>query len=399
MAHTHNKIRIVHVITCLSAEGAGIMLYRLLAHLDHTRFEPIVIGLGQEAELANRLRSHGITVHTLATQCHTGIGWHVVKLARLLRQLQPDIVQGWMYHGNVAASLANALLGKRFPVLWGIQQSLYDLHHESRLNRWIIQMGARLSQHCEYILYNSYLSSDQHLACGYAPQKTRIIPNGFDTQLFAPDPYNRNKIRQSLGIPADAIVIGMIAHYHPSKNHALFLEAANLLMQHQQNIHFLLAGSGVTADTPALAALLQHCPHRHKLHLLGERKDIPDLLNAMDMFSLTSSGGEGFPNALGEAMACGIPCIATDVGDTPLITGNTGRILQVAEATPSALAFAWLEWINAGDIWRQELGQRALQRIRKHYNIHHITLQYQNLYKELLNHVRTGRLLLPLQQA
>lgn len=375
-----------------------MMLYKLMAHTDLTQFDPIVISLGEEADLSARIRAHGINVHSLNMSRNFGAGWHIAKLARLLRQLQPDIVQGWMYHGNLAASLANIALGNRFPVLWNIRQTLYDINHEPRTTRWVIQMAAKLSQGPEQILYNSYLSADQHTAFGYSPLKTQVVPNGFDIQRFSPNSYYRESIRNSLGIHSDAIVIGMIARYHPMKNYALFLEAAHLLTQHQKNVHFILAGREVTADNPALEPLLQRFPDKTHLHLLGERKDIYCLLNAMDIFSLTSSRGEGFPNAIGEAMACGIPCIATDVGDIPLIIGKTGRVLQVPEATPSALAFAWLEWINAGEVWREELGLRALQRIRKHYNIQTITTQYQNIYKELVNHVRTDRLLLPLKQ-
>lgn len=393
-----NKIRVVHVITCLSTGGAEMMLYKLLAHTDLTQFDPIVISLDDEADLGRRIRAHGINVHSLNMRRDFSSGWHILRLARLLRKLQPDIVQGWMYHGNLAASLANMALGGRFPLLWNIRQTLYDIRHEPMTTRWVIQAAAKLSHRPEHILYNSYLSADQHAAFGYSPLKTRVVPNGFDIQRFAPNSYYRESIRESLGIPPDALVIGMTARYHPMKNHALFLEAASLLMQHQKNVHFILTGRDVTADNPVLHPLLQRFPGKNQLHLLGERKDIYCLLNAMDIFSLTSSRGEGFPNAIGEAMACGIPCIATDVGDVPLIIGKTGRVLQVLEATPSALAFAWLEWINAGEVWRKELGLRAMQRIRKHYNIHAIATQYQNIYKELVNHVRTDGLLLPLEQ-
>ncbi|MEB4592294.1 glycosyltransferase [Candidatus Thiothrix sp. Deng01] len=398
MDNTARKIRVAHVITCLTTGGAEMMLYKLLAHTDLTHFEPVVISLRGEADLSRRIRSHGISVYSLNMSLNLWAGWRILELVRLLRELQPDIVQGWMYHGNLAASLANMALGDRYPLLWNIRQTLYDIRHEPLATRGVIRMGAKLSKRPEHILYNSYLSADQHAAFGYPAQKTQIVPNGFDIQRFSPNAYYREDIRESLGIPSDALVIGMIARYHPMKNHALFLEAASLLMQHQKNVHFILAGREVTAENPELIPLLQRFPDRSHLHLLGERQDVYCVLNALDIFSLTSSRGEGFPNAIGEAMACGVPCIATDVGDIPLIIGKTGRVLQVPEATPSALAFAWLEWINAGEVWRKELGLRALQRIRKHYNIQNITTQYQNIYKELVNHVRTDGLLLPLNQ-
>jgi glycosyltransferase involved in cell wall biosynthesis len=188
-----------------------------------------------------------------------------------------------------------------------------------------------------------------------------------------------------LGIPADAFVIGLFAHYHPVKNHALFLEAARLLLQHQSNVHFILAGRGVTANNPNLHYLLEKIPAQQNLHLLGGRKDIPHLMNALDIYTLTSSYGEGFPESVAEAMACGIPCITTDVSDIARIMGNTGQRLPVQEITPSALAFAWLEWMNAGEAWRQEIGSRAMQRIQQAYTIQTITEQYQKTYQNLID--------------
>ena len=399
MANKTRKIRVVHIITNLETGGAALMLYKLLAHTDHTKFEPVIINLDGETELSNRIRAHGMTVHSLEMSSNLTVGWQIFKLTHLLRSIKPDIIQGWMYHGNLAASLANLSLGNRYPLVWTVPHTLYDIHQESRTSRWVIELTAKRSMSVTRILYNAYLSDEQHNAIGYSHQNTRIIPNGFDTQLFAPNAYMRNNSRHLLGIPDDALVIGMFAHYRPQKNHALFLEAARLLLQHQKNVHFVLAGQDVTPDNPALLPWLQRISAQQNVHLLGERKDIPSLLNALDIFSLTASGGEGFPNSVGEAMACGIPCLTTDIGDLPRIIGNTGKTLQVHEATPSALAFAWLEWINAGDVWRKEIGLQASVRIRQYYNIQSITEQYQNTYLELVNHGQTDRLLLPLQPA
>ncbi len=388
MTYSTQKIRVIHIIARLSTEntdGASMMLYKLMAHTDRTRFEPVVISLDGEAELSNRIRAHGIDVFSLDLHNNITAGWQIFKLTRLLRTLEPDIIQGWMYQGNLAASLANLSLGNRYPVLWNIHHALPALNKEARTTRWVIELAAKRSASPEHIIYNTYLSADQHTAIGYDNQRNLVIPNGIDTQLFSPNPYQRNGMRHSLGIPEDAFVIGLFAHYHPVKNHALFLEAARLLLQHQANVHFILTGRGVTANNPKLQYVLDKIPAQQNLHLLGGRKDIPHLMNALDLYTLTSNYGEGFPESVAEAMACGIPCVATDVSDVAKIMGNTGQCLPVQETTPSALAFAWLEWMNAGQAWRQEVGSRAIQRIQHTYNIQRITEQYQKTYRNIVN--------------
>ncbi|UOG91871.1 MAG: glycosyltransferase [Candidatus Thiothrix sulfatifontis] len=388
MTHPTHKIRVIHIITRLSTEntdGAATMLYKLMAHIDRSRFEPMVISLDGEAELSNRIRAHGINVYSLDMHNNITAGWQVFKLTRLLRTLQPDIIQGWMYHGNLAASLANLSLGNRHPVLWSIHRAVHTLNQEARASRWVIELGAKRSASPEHIIYNTHLSAEQHAALGYDDQRSLVIPNGVDTQAFAPNRYHRDTMRHNLGIPADAFVIGLFAHYHPVKNHALFLEAARLLLSHHPNVHFILAGRGVMANNPKLRYLLDKIPAQQNLHLLGGRKDIPHLMNALDLYTLSSSYGEGFPESVTEAMACGIPCVATDVSDLARIIGNTGQCLPVADTTPSSLAFAWLEWINAGDVWRQEVGSRAMQRIQQVYTLQTITERYQKIYQNLLD--------------
>jgi glycosyltransferase involved in cell wall biosynthesis len=383
--------RVVHIITCLATDGAAILLYRLLAQIDREQFDPIVIVLDAEVELDEHWIALNIPVHYLNMKRSLGSSWHVLRLAQRLRQLKPDVIQGWMYHGNLAATLANRLLGDRYPLVWNIHQGVYDLQQESFTTRHIIQWCARLSKKPSYIIYNAYASARQHEAMGYMTARTNVIPNGFDTQLFCANAPSREGVRQELNIPPDAVVIGMVAHYHPSKNHELFLAAASFIHQHYPTVHFILAGRNITAkNLPLAEQCAKHGLHTN-LHLLGERKDMPAILNAMDIFSLTSER-EAFPHVVGEAMACGVPCITTDVGDIARIIGNTGRVMP--EPSPSKLAFAWLEWMQAGEIWRKELGQRAAERIQQHYSIHRVTAQYQDIYKELVN-VRTNGVLFP----
>ncbi|WP_287600587.1 glycosyltransferase [Thiothrix sp.] len=384
-----SQIYVVHIITSLAADGAGTMLYRILAHTNRSHYYPVVISLDDDNGGADKIRAHGIPVHCLNMANSLTSGWHILRLVRLLRELEPDVIQGWMYHGNLAASIANLALSNRHPVFWNIRQSLYDITLESTAMQWAIRLSAKRSGKPTGIIYNAYRAAEQHADFGFKEHNAHIIPNGFDTHVFAPNAYSRETIRHSLAIPEEAFVIGMVANYHPMKNHALFLEAANLLNKHQKNVHFILTGREVTHENREIQQLLKRFPAlQANLHLTGERQDIPAILNALDVFTLTSSYGEGFSNVVGEAMACGIPCIATDVGDVPRIIGNTGHILR--DASPSALAFAWLEWINAGATWRDEQGQRAMQRIKRHYSIHNIAHQYQELYASATQEIRTS---------
>jgi len=382
-----SQIYIVHIITSLATDGAATMLYRILAHTNRSHYYPVVISLDEDTGHADKIRAHGIPVHCLNMANSLTSGWHILRLVRLLRELDPDIIQGWLYHGNLAASIANMALSNRHPVFWNIRQSLYDISFESTAMQWAIRLAAKRSGKATGIIYNAYQAAEQHANFGFKENNAHIIPNGFDTHVFAPNIYSRETIRYSLAIPEDAVVIGMVAHYHPMKNHALFLEAANLLNKHQKHVHFILTGHDVTLENREIQQLLKRFPAlQGNLHLTGARQDIAAIMNALDMFTLTSSYGDAFPNVIGEAMACGIPCIATDVGDVPRIIGNTGHILQ--DASPSALAFAWLEWINAGVTWRKEQGQRAIQRIKRHYSIQQITHQYQELYATALQEDR-----------
>ena len=395
MKASNSRQRIVHIITCLSTGGTEMMLYKILTHTDLTKFDPIVISLDNSTDLGEQLVAQNIPVHYLNMKRSLGSSWHILRLANLLRQLKPDVIQGWMYHGNLAATLANRLLGDRYPLAWSIRHSIHDLKQESFTTRHIIQWCSRLSKKPSHIIYNAYASAQQHEAIGYMTARTHVIPNGFDTELFCPNPYNREYIRQQLGIPHDALVIGMIARYHPIKNHDLFLAAASFMHRHYPNVHFILAGRDINSDNQKLVQQCSQYGLNSRLHLLGERKDIPAILNAMDIFSLTSEN-EAFPNVIGEAMACGIPCITTDVGDIARVIGNTGQVIK--NPTPSQLAFAWLEWMDAGTIWRTELGQRAAERIQRYYSIHNISTQYQDIYKELVN-VRTNGILHPSDSA
>ena len=167
----------------------------------------------------------------------------------------------------------------------------------------------------------------------------------------------RSAVRQELGLPVDATLIGFIARFHPQKDHRTFLQAATILSEQVPDSQFVLVGRGVTVDNEELRGLIAAHGPRHGVHLLGERADIPRLTAALDIATCSSAFGESFPSVVGEAMACGVPCVVTDVGDAARIVGDTGRVVLPKDA--AALAAAWSELIELGPDGRRELGLRA----------------------------------------
>ena len=219
-------INLVHVITGLNVGGAEKALLRLLANRTVSRFNPSVISLLDKGTIGPQIKSLGVPVYPLGMKRGIPGPRALIDLRRLLKRLDPDVIQGWMYHGNLAATVAASSLGRRVPVLWNIRQSLYGLAKERWLTRQVIYGSAWLSRSPKIILYNSKISASQHEAMGFKAERTRIIPNGFDCNEYYPDKRMKEQVRKELEIPLNTLLIGLIARYHPMKDHSNFLRAA-----------------------------------------------------------------------------------------------------------------------------------------------------------------------------
>ena len=228
------------------------------------------------------------------------------------------------------------------------------------------------------ILNNSSKSVAQHSAIGYETESTVVIPNGFDTDLFAPSEEARYDIRAELGVSHDTFLIGLIGRYHPLKDHTTFLSAAALLLKDYPDSQFVLAGKRVDWNNEALRAQVQDLGMVERVHLLGERLDMPQLTAALDV-ATSSSYEEGFPNVIGEAMACGVPCAVTEVSDLPWIVGDCGRV--VPPRNPQALAKAWKDLIEIGRQGRAALGLAARSRVAELFSLSSVVEQYEALYE------------------
>ena len=375
-------MRILHVITDLSTGGAEMMLLKLLS-AGNREWESHVVSLGGQGTIGPRIVKLGIPVSALGMKSSVLDLFRAPSIRSIARGFQPALIVGWMPHGNLMASLAAFFCSQKPRVIWNIRMSLYSLATLPHSTNLAIRIGCILSRGPAAIVYNSVTGAKQHEAIGYAGARKVIIPNGFDLDIFRPDTGARQEIRAEMGLPADALLVGFIARYHPMKDHAGFFKAAGCVARQHSNAYFLLAGSGVTKDQPALAESLSAAGLQQRVFLLGERSDVPRLTAALDIACSSSIWGEGFSNAIGEAMACGVPCVVTDIGDSGFIIGDTGLI--VPPQSPQALADAISRLINAGAAGRRQLGTAARERVQKEFSLETAVLRYQELYARTQN--------------
>ena len=383
----------MHVITGLGAGGAETMLYRLLSRHDRRRFRPTVISLMpcQGMPLEQRIAALGVEVYSLGVPPGRPTPAALLRLLKKLRALQPDLVCGWEVHGNVAVACAG-YLHPRLPSVWNVRGSLGDLSTEKPATRALIRALARVSHRPRRIIYNSLVSARQHEAIGYCAARTMYIPNGYDLDLFRPDPTAGEAVRRELALGPDTLLVGLMARYHAVKDHATFLRAARRVAELHPQAHFVLAGRGVVSSNAALFSLVRDLGLEHRVSLLGERQDLPRLTAALDIACL-SSRAESSPVVIGEAMACGVPCVATDVGDLATVLGEHGRI--VPRQNPEAFAQALDELLRMPLPSRRDLGAQARRQARECHNLDKTAAAFDDVHTAVL--VEAGRLPSPIK--
>jgi glycosyltransferase involved in cell wall biosynthesis len=378
-------VLITHIITDLSTGGAEIMLLKLLSQLDRRRFTARVISLTTSGPIGDRLEALGVPVQALGMRPGSPDPRAVFRLAGMLRMRSspPALVQTWMYHADLLGGIAARLAGHA-PVIWGIRNSNLDVVRSRRSTRWTVRICALLSRWApRRIVSCSETARRIHVKLGYASDKMIVIPNGFNLDLFCPDMQAGVSVRQELKIPVRAKLVGLVARFDPQKDHHSFIQAAAEIKAGLPETHFLLCGDGITWENALLAGWIDAQGLRDHFHLLGRREDMPRLSAALDVACSSSAYGEAFSNVLGEAMACGVPCAVTDVGDSAYIVGDTGKV--VAPNDPHALAGAVMELLELPADRCLELGQAARLRMQQSFDIRAVVNQYEQLYSSLLD--------------
>ncbi|MBK6972150.1 MAG: glycosyltransferase [Sterolibacteriaceae bacterium] len=372
------SLRVLFITTGLGTGGAERMLVKLIESLGCRGVECRTVSLLDAGSQGDNIRDLGVVVDELRMNRVSGMLLALFRIVRVMWSFKPDVVQGWMYHGNLGAMIAWLFRPRRCRLFWGIRHSPYALSQEPWLTRQLIRLGAMLSGLPQRLIYNSRVSVELHSAIGYAAKHAIVIPNGFNLLRFHADPERRNRKRGELGIAPETPVVGVVARNHPMKDHGSLVEAAVRVRQDFPAVLFLLAGSGIDSSNTRLADRIAARGLNPNFLLLGEVSDTENLYPAMDVCALSSSWGEAFPNVLGEAMASGIPCVSTDVGDARLILGDTGTTVPSRDS--AALAEAISRMLGLDDAARRQLGERASERIGRLFSLDAVSDAYLGQY-------------------
>jgi glycosyltransferase involved in cell wall biosynthesis len=368
------------VTSGLGIGGAETMLFRLVQALHgHQGHEHAVVALtdGSSFDFA----SLGVAVDIVDLRKMINPLSSVAQLRETIRRHEPDVVQAWMYHGNVATTLSAP---RGVPIVWGIHHSLHNLKGEKFTTRVLIKAGATLGnfRRVRRIVYVSGKSQAQHCARGYPAAKSIVIPNGFNCIEFSPDDDVRESTRRELGLSEHHLLIGNFGRYHPIKDHDLLLRAFATIVNNFAEARLLLVGSGMTEGNPELLRLIRVLGITDKVLLLGPRNDMARMYNALDLYVL-SSKSESFPNVLGEASACGVPSITTDVGDAARIVSETGRV--VPPSSIDGLRDALRQMLSLGSLERRSIGARARQNVVDRFGLPVVARAYADLYEDLIS--------------
>jgi glycosyltransferase involved in cell wall biosynthesis len=372
---SESLIRICHLITGLDIGGAERSLVNLVTAMNRDEFDNDVVSLLKPGPMAQSLAQAGISVTSMEIS-HRPNPATLLSLIRYLRVKRPTILQTWLYHADFFGSVA-AVFAKPDHLICNVRSSEIDDRSIRSSTRYLARLLAALSRRPDAIIVNSCAGQRYHERIGYKPKQWVNIANGVDLERFRPRESERAMLRTRLGVPADATVIGFVARYHPMKDIDTFLRAASRLQQDRENTKFLLCGDGLSPSNMALAALVRTLDLDHSAILLGPRSDIELIYPALDVLTLCSIAGEGFPNVLCEAMACDVPCVATDVGDSAEIIGDRRWI--VAKRDHEGIVRTWRALL--GTPYQQGGGPRS--QVAARYSLQGMCAQYESFYRAI----------------
>lgn len=373
-------MKIVHVITGLQDGGAEAVLYRVCMNARNN--EHCVVSLMDEGKYGSLLRDAGVEVLTLGLSRGRLSLKALWRLWRFLRMKKADVVQTWMYHADFVGGLIARFAGNK-AVVWGIRNSVLEPGKSARTTIWVAKACAVLSHWIPArIVVCAEAAWNVHAEMGYKTDIMRFVPNGYDVSSFAPNEEAHAKLRKEWGGGSKVPLLGMVARFDFQKDHHNLLQALGYLEQQGEAFRCVFVGTGMSTENKLLMDLIERFGVRERTVLLGRRTDIAAVMNALDVHVLSSSA-EAFPNVVAEAMACGTPCVTTDVGDAAVIVGGTGWVVppRSPENLAAALCAALTEWRMSKNSWC-ERQDAARQRIVDNFSLDRMIADYESVWRD-----------------
>jgi len=327
-------IKVVFLIRSLDEGGTERQLATLLPRLDRDRFDVTAVVFYAGGRFSSELAANKVHVVYLNKRGRWDLCGFLWRLISELKKLRPAVLHSYLVEPNLVAALIKPLF-RSTRMVWGIRASNVDLKKHDWFARLNFRLQMFLSGVPDLVIFNSIAGREYHFARGFAQRRTVVIHPGIDTEQFKPDRQLGKTLRREWGVKDATVLIGLVARLDPMKGYPIFLQAASRLARRNADCHFVIVGNGAP-EYRVLSHPVEEDDLSHRITLVGSRADMPAVYNALDIACLSSLAGEGLPNAIAEAMACGVPCVVTDVGDSALLVGDTG--LVVPPNDPQALA-------------------------------------------------------------
>ncbi len=359
--HHSGKIKLVFLVRSLNYGGAQRQLVTLAKALDKTRFEVSVLTFYSGQPLEKELEGTGVRVIPLDKRGRWDLFPFLSRLVRKARLLRPDIVHGYLDIPNVLALFLRPFVHAR--VVWGVRASEMKLRDYDWLFRFAARLERFLARFPDLIVANSVAAREHHIANGFPSARLVMISNGIDTEVFKPDEGARARLRNEWGIANTSPLIGTVGRIDPVKDLPVFLQAAAIVCREINDVRFLCVGTGPAHYAQQLRSLAGDLSLADRVIWSDARLDVCAVYSALDLL-VSSSRAESFPNAVAEAMSCGVPCVVTEVGDSALLVGDCGIV--VPSQDPAALAAGIIRSLTAN---RTEIGKRGRTRITENFSV------------------------------
>lgn len=373
------RLKVVFLIRSLTIGGAERQLVTLAKSLDQSQFEIVVICLYGGGQFEQELIDAGVPVVSLQKASRWEIVGFLIRLVKTLRGLRPEILHSYLTTQNVlAASIKAVLPGTR--IVWGVRASNMDAGRAAWLDRYSFRFEVLLSRFADLVVFNSRAGKAYHLAAGFTAARTTVIPNGVDTRRFARDPASGARLRTFWKIPEQSLLIGIVGRIDPMKDHRTFLHAAARFTRTRPDARFVCVGDGPARYYKCLRRVAEQSGIHDKVIWAGFVDDMPAVYNALDICTSTSAYGEGTPNCVVEAMACGLPCVVTDVGDSRSIVGELG--LVVLPNDPESLTSGWVSMAQRIHL-QPDLHEAIRNRIEANFSVEALVQNTTNAFLSL----------------